>query len=362
MPKDFTEIPEQIVQVDLVDNTRIVAIEETSPSVWRTVTFKISLLIAKIKASFVASDITDATATGIAAMTAADDAALATAAGLGTGDDATFATVTVAPADAGGWDEPTLKLGLHKTGLRPLGDWGLSLVVNNVLVGMLDRRGETGAAFEGFGTVRGNRLGIGNHTSDTYLSRASASVVAVDGTTPGDLGDLSCRNLILPALAEYTVGTLPSAASFARARAEVTDAASPAVGSTVTGGGAVRAQVRSNGTNWIVIDTFTAPYSPRIALTYAGTLTPNCDDGLSRSVAMTGNQVINAPTNGVDGMVLKLKMLASGGARQLTFNAAIKMPTGSTYEPTVASGSTRMIELEYNGTAWMLIKNLEFVA
>ena len=104
------------------------------------------------------------------------------------------------------------------------------------------------------------------------------------------------------------------------------------------------------------------PYTERIALTYSATLTPNCNDGLSRSVAMTGDQVINAPTNGVSGMILTLKMLASGADRELTFHSDIKKPTGSTYEATVASGSTRVIQLEYNGTAWMLIKNLEFVA
>ena len=101
---------------------------------------------------------------------------------------------------------------------------------------------------------------------------------------------------------------------------------------------------------------------PVTALTYSATLTPDCNDGLSRSVAMTGDQVINAPTNAVTGMVMRLFMLASGGARELTFNAAIKTPTDSTYEATVASGATRRVDLEYNGTAWMLIKNLEFSA
>lgn len=103
------------------------------------------------------------------------------------------------------------------------------------------------------------------------------------------------------------------------------------------------------------------PYT-RTSLTYASTVTPDCDDGLSRSVTMTGDMTINAPTNAVDGMRLRIKLLASGAPRELTFHASIKMPTGSTYEPTVASGATRIIELEYNGTAWMLVKNLEFSA
>ena len=77
---------------------------------------------------------------------------------------------------------------------------------------------------------------------------------------------------------------------------------------------------------------------------------------------MTGNMTINAPTNAVDGMRLRMELLASGASRQLTFHASIKTPTGSNFQPTIASGATRIIELEYNGTAWMVVKNLEFAA
>jgi hypothetical protein len=100
--------------------------------------------------------------------------------------------------------------------------------------------------------------------------------------------------------------------------------------------------------------------SSALPLTYAATLTPDCNDGLFRSVAMTGDLEINAPTNGVDGMRLRLRLVASGAARELTFQAAIIKPTGSTYEATVASGSYRIVELEYNGSFWMMTKNLEF--
>jgi hypothetical protein len=51
-----------------------------------------------------------------------------------------------------------------------------------------------------------------------------------------------------------TVAQLPAAASYAGAFATVTDALKPTKGSTVVGGGAVNALVRSNGTNWIVVD------------------------------------------------------------------------------------------------------------
>lgn len=53
-------------------------------------------------------------------------------------------------------------------------------------------------------------------------------------------------------LKSYTVATLPAAASSTGIVAYVTDATTPAVGSTVVGGGAAAAMVWSNGANWTV--------------------------------------------------------------------------------------------------------------
>lgn len=58
---------------------------------------------------------------------------------------------------------------------------------------------------------------------------------------------------VSPALVNYTVATLPSAAtSGTGARSFVTDASAPTFGSAVVGGGAVATPVYSDGTNWIV--------------------------------------------------------------------------------------------------------------
>jgi hypothetical protein len=58
---------------------------------------------------------------------------------------------------------------------------------------------------------------------------------------------------IQPPLTNYTVATLPSAAtSGTGARAFVTDALAPVFGSTVATGGAVAVPVYSDGTNWKV--------------------------------------------------------------------------------------------------------------
>jgi hypothetical protein len=58
---------------------------------------------------------------------------------------------------------------------------------------------------------------------------------------------------IIPALTNYTVATLPSAAtSGIGSRSFVTDALAPVFGSTVVTGGAVATPVYSDGTNWKV--------------------------------------------------------------------------------------------------------------
>ena len=58
---------------------------------------------------------------------------------------------------------------------------------------------------------------------------------------------------IIPALTNYTVATLPSAATLGKgARSFVTDALDPVFGATVVTGGAVATPVYSDGTNWKV--------------------------------------------------------------------------------------------------------------
>jgi hypothetical protein len=58
---------------------------------------------------------------------------------------------------------------------------------------------------------------------------------------------------VVPPLTNYTVATLPSAATSGKgARAFVTDALGPTFGATVVTGGAVAVPVYSDGTNWKV--------------------------------------------------------------------------------------------------------------
>ena len=58
---------------------------------------------------------------------------------------------------------------------------------------------------------------------------------------------------VVPPLTNYTVATLPSAATSGKgARSFVTDALAPTFGATVVTGGAVAVPVYSDGTNWKV--------------------------------------------------------------------------------------------------------------
>ena len=58
---------------------------------------------------------------------------------------------------------------------------------------------------------------------------------------------------VVPPLTNYTVATLPSAATSGKgARSFVTDALTPTFGATVVTGGAVAVPVYSDGTNWKV--------------------------------------------------------------------------------------------------------------
>ena len=92
---------------------------------------------------------------------------------------------------------------------------------------------------------------------DVGLGRDSAGRLEVnDGVTRGQFRDLKLRNLFPSGGCvfrdDFTVATLPSAASNQFGECVVTDANAPSVGATVASGGSADCVVISNGTNWIV--------------------------------------------------------------------------------------------------------------
>jgi hypothetical protein len=113
-----------------------------------------------------------------------------------------------------------------------------------------------------FGAVieRGGYFGVtssddSSTSADCTLSRASAGVWQVGTTGVNASGSLNLTNITASGLVcagVYTVATLPSASANAYKEANVSDALTPTMGSTVSGGGSVKTKVRSNGTNWTV--------------------------------------------------------------------------------------------------------------
>lgn len=97
-------------------------------------------------------------------------------------------------------------------------------------------------------------------------------------------------------------------------------------------------------------------------LTYAATLTPAFADGASRQVTMTGNLTLNGPTGGSNGDLWQVRLIASGAIRTITLGTDIVTPTGTTFSGAVASGSTRLLQMIYNGTKWWVVRNQEFTA
>jgi hypothetical protein len=93
-----------------------------------------------------------------------------------------------------------------------------------------------------------------------------------------------------------------------------------------------------------------------IALSFASTLSPDVNDGWYRKVTLTGAATLNPPANGVDGIKWKARFTASGADRTLTLNSAIKVPSLSSFagSQVIASGKTWILQLEYNGSAWIL--------
>ena len=93
-------------------------------------------------------------------------------------------------------------------------------------------------------------------TVDTGLTRNAAGVVEVNNGTAGTFRDLKLRSLISSGgtitLSNYTVATLPTAASNTHAIVAVTDGnASPTYRGAVTGGGSTKGVVYCDGSSWM---------------------------------------------------------------------------------------------------------------
>lgn len=100
----------------------------------------------------------------------------------------------------------------------------------------------------------------------------------------------------------------------------------------------------------------TALEAPAVVQTYAASLTLNAVAGSSRVVTATGNITLNDPTGGTDGQLLRLRVIASGAQRVVSFAASLKRPSGMASTLTIASGLRGDIGLAYeSGYGWTVL-------
>ena len=93
-------------------------------------------------------------------------------------------------------------------------------------------------------------------TTDIGMSRNASGVIEINSGTAGTFRDLKLRSLISSGgtitLSNYTVATLPTAASNTHAIVAVTDGnASPTYRGAVTGGGSTKGLVYCDGSSWM---------------------------------------------------------------------------------------------------------------
>jgi hypothetical protein len=96
--------------------------------------------------------------------------------------------------------------------------------------------------------------------------------------------------------------------------------------------------------------------NPPVTLTYAASLTPVATAGNYRICTLTGAATLFAPTSPVDGQVMRLRFIASGAQRIVTFDAGLlrTSPLGTTL--TIASGKRGDVQMLYEtGFGWTVL-------
>lgn len=87
------------------------------------------------------------------------------------------------------------------------------------------------------------------------------------------------------------------------------------------------------------------------------TLTINASIGDNHQITATGNPALGVPSNGTNGQMLLVEVLASGAARTVTLNGSIILSTGQSATMVIASGKVGVFGLRYSSLAggWVLL-------
>lgn len=96
--------------------------------------------------------------------------------------------------------------------------------------------------------------------------------------------------------------------------------------------------------------------NPPVVLPYATSLMPAAGDGNYRVVTMTGDATLDPPTAGIDGQMLRLRFIASGGARTVTFASGLRRPASIGTTLVIASGKRGDVGLVYEDVdGWTIL-------
>lgn len=144
-----------------------------------------------------------------------------------------------------------------------------------------------------------------------------------------------------------------------------TESATPSADTSLTNRGWVNAQLAlqiplaqkgvANGvaplTATGIISSLYMPLIPTghsISTAVSGNFTRDANLGFNvRTIQATGNVTVLAPTNGVSGQVMRLRIVASGASRTVSFDTGLHISTGITRGPyTVPSGEALICTLE----------------
>lgn len=104
--------------------------------------------------------------------------------------------------------------------------------------------------------------------------------------------------------------------------------------------------------------THTHPLVPNapFVLTYAASLTPVATDGNYQVCTCTGDPVVNPPTGGTDGQLLRIRFIASGAQRTITFAAGLRRPAAITSTLVIGSNKRADVGLAYeDGDGWTVL-------
>lgn len=116
-----------------------------------------------------------------------------------------------------------------------------------------------------------------------------------------------------------------------------------------------------NRYRYTIISPTTALTAPQVRdvpvpQAYAASLTINAAGGNSRIITATGNLTLDAPSNGADGQLLRVRVIASGAQRVVTFGSALKRPLAIASTLTIPSGGRGDIGLYYESTdGWSVL-------